>query len=481
LAWGADPRLRARPGRIAEAICLMILVIAVNYGVYSGSLAQWITYPLSYAIFPLAIWSALRFGPKGVSTANLITMGLAVWGTVRGFGPFVQISVQAGLSHLSFTAVAGIAALLLAAVMAERGQAEEQIQKLARFPSENPNPVLRIAADGTVLYANNAGLPLLDAWGCRVGQAVPNEWRTSTLEVVQSGTSQEREFRLGELILSFIIAPVKGTDYVNIYGLDITRRRQAEQALEAYSDRLEEMVQERTQALHEAQEQLVRQEKLAMIGQLAGGIAHELRNPLGAIKNAAYLLQLTLEEPPEEAGQIIGIVDQQVSACARIIDSLLGFARTGDLVRQQMCVNDLIRDTLAQFSMPEQIEVVTELDASLPLIWADLHQLTLVLDNLIRNAAQAMPQGGQLILRSEVQDPGWVAISVIDTGTGISEENLARIFEPLFTTREQGIGLGLALAKILVEEGHSGSLQVTSKVGMGSTFLIRLPVAEELA
>jgi two-component system NtrC family sensor kinase len=128
--------------------------------------------------------------------------------------------------------------------------------------------------------------------------------------------------------------------------------------------------------------------------------------------------------------------------------------------------------------VPEKIKVVSKLDKSLPQILADPEQLGQVFRNLILNAIQAMPDGGQLEIRSEVSPPAQLAISFADTGVGIPEDNLEKLFEPLFTTRAKGIGLGLAITKTLVE-GHKGTIEVQSKLGKGSIFTVRLPLEEK--
>jgi signal transduction histidine kinase len=122
------------------------------------------------------------------------------------------------------------------------------------------------------------------------------------------------------------------------------------------------------------------------------------------------------------------------------------------------------------------MEVVSQLNGMLPAILADPDQLVQVFGNIILNAVQAMPDGGQLIVESQVPSPEWVAVSFTDTGGGIPEENLGRLFEPLFTTKAKGIGLGLAMTKTLVE-GHGGKIEVESEVGKGSTFTVRLPIS----
>jgi signal transduction histidine kinase len=260
-------------------------------------------------------------------------------------------------------------------------------------------------------------------------------------------------------------------------------RKQAEKSLKEYSERLEEMVEERTQELREAQDRLVRQEKLAILGQLAGGVAHELRHPLGAIRNAAYFLNMALEEPKPKVREILEILEKEVNTSERVISSLLDFARPKSPIRREVDVNDVIQATLSHTTMPENVEVISQLDKSLPTVLADLDQLAQVFGNLILNAMQAMPEGGKLVIQtfktSEVSEKlpksEWVAVSFADTGVGIPEENLEKIFEPLFTTKARGIGLGLALVKILVE-GHGGTVEVQSEVRKGTTFTVRLPI-----
>jgi signal transduction histidine kinase len=263
---------------------------------------------------------------------------------------------------------------------------------------------------------------------------------------------------------------------------EITERKRAEEALKEYSEQLEEMVNERTKELQEAQERLIRQESLAVLGQLASGVGHELRNPLGVIKNAVYFLNMVVEEPDPEVEEILEILQQEVATSEEIISSLLDFARAKLPARRVVDVNNIVQEALSRVAVPENVEVVSQLDKSLPSILADPDQLDRVFGNIVLNGIQAMPEGGRLVIEtSEVSgkplDSSWAVISFADTGVGILEENLGKIFEPLFTTKAKGIGLGLALVKTLVE-GHGGSVEVESEVGKGSTFTVRLPAPE---
>jgi len=137
-------------------------------------------------------------------------------------------------------------------------------------------------------------------------------------------------------------------------------------------------------------------------------------------------------------------------------------------------INQVVQESLSRVGVPENVEVQSRLDEELPAVLADPDQLTQVFSNIIINAIQAMPQGGQLIIKSEEYSPEMIAVSFLDTGVGISEENLSKIWEPLFTTKVKGIGIGLPITKIIVE-AHGGTIEVESTVGEGTTFTVKLP------
>jgi PAS domain S-box-containing protein len=256
---------------------------------------------------------------------------------------------------------------------------------------------------------------------------------------------------------------------------DITERKKAEEALKEYSERLEAMVEERTEELRETQQQLILKEKLATLGRLAGGVAHELRNPLGAIKNAAYYLNMVLKKPKPEVRESLDIMNKEIATSERIISSLFDVASPKERVRQRVDLNDVIRTALSRAGVPGTVEVITQLDETLPAVPADPDQLGQVFGNIILNAAQAMPDGGHLTIKSESLATGQVAVSVSDTGVGMADDTTANIFEPLFTTKAKGMGLGLALAKSIIE-AHHGTIRAQSKPGEGTTFTVELPI-----
>jgi PAS domain S-box-containing protein len=259
-------------------------------------------------------------------------------------------------------------------------------------------------------------------------------------------------------------------------GFDITDRKKAEQELKNYSGKLEEMVNERTRDLREAQDQLIKKEKLAVLGKLAGGVGHELRNPLGAIKNAAYFLDMALEKPDPDVKEMVELINKEVARSEDIISSLLDFARPKTLTLRKGAVNTVINEALKRNPVPKNIAVISNLDETLPEIQADSDKLLQVFNNIISNAFQAMPEGGKLTITSKQSGPGVVSIAFADTGVGISAENMKRLFEPLFTTKIKGIGLGMVVTKTIVES-HGGHIDVQSEKGKGTTFIVNLPMS----
>jgi len=256
--------------------------------------------------------------------------------------------------------------------------------------------------------------------------------------------------------------------------IEITERKRAEEALQESLERLEEIVEQRTKELQDAQEELVRQERLAVLGQLAGGVGHELRNPLGVISNAVYYLQTILPDADETTKEYLEMIASEVRTSEKIVSDLLDLSRTRAGEREEIAVSDLATQVLERQPPPEKVKVTSKIPSNLPPLFVDSQQIGQVLVNLVTNAYQAMPEGGRLTVKAN-HKKGQVHLSVTDTGCGIPRENMEKLFEPLFTTKARGIGLGLAVSKNLVE-ANGGSIEVVSEEGKGSTFTVRLPI-----
>ena len=225
--------------------------------------------------------------------------------------------------------------------------------------------------------------------------------------------------------------------------------------------------------LKEAQDALIKREKLSTLGQIAGGIAHELRNPLGVISNAVYFLQMTMAEGDETVKEYLGIIQKEVQDAERIVRSLLDFMRVRPPEKEWVTVEGLINEVLSAYTIPENIKLKLDFRGENK-VFVDINQIDRCFSNLLHNAIQAMtPKGGELIIKT-ISQKDQVITQFIDTGPGLSKSDLERIFEPLFTTKARGIGLGLTVTKSLVE-ANGGKIIAESEEGKGSVFTVILP------
>jgi len=254
------------------------------------------------------------------------------------------------------------------------------------------------------------------------------------------------------------------------------REIELEQSLKGYYEQLEEEVEKRTRDLEQVQEKLIRSERLAAVGELASGVGHELRNPLNVIRNCTYLLHMSLaDKTDEDALNTLKLVDKQIDISNRIVTDLLDFTRIKPPSPTKVSLNNLIKESLSWIAVPEKITVTANLDGDSLQVRSDAEQVGRAFANIISNAIQAMKGKGEVKISTGVED-GFAWAKFGDTGCGIPEENLEKIFEPLFTTKPKGIGLGLAITKRLVEQ-NKGTIEVTSQVAKGTTFTVRLKAA----
>lgn len=266
--------------------------------------------------------------------------------------------------------------------------------------------------------------------------------------------------------------------------LDITQHKQAEEEIRQLNLTLEKRVEERTRELRETQDKLVRHEKLAVLGQLAGGLGHELRNPLGVINNAVYYLKMTQPEADEKVKSYLSIIENEVKNGEKIIHDLISFTRGVTTNKEVISLPDLINNVLQRLPVSQAVSYQMDLAADCSTVRVDPFHLEQVMQNLLLNAFHAVTQDDSGLARKENKSglitiktrkvKKFLEISIADNGIGIPPENIQKIFEPLFTTKVKGMGLGLAISKKLIE-ANGGTIEVSSAVGKGSTFTVQLP------
>ncbi|HND54067.1 MAG TPA: ATP-binding protein, partial [Pirellulaceae bacterium] len=220
-----------------------------------------------------------------------------------------------------------------------------------------------------------------------------------------------------------------------------------------------------------------RAERLIAIGQMASGIAHELRNPLNVVRTSVFYLQNARRPSPEKQVEHLERIQRQVGVADAVITALSDFAKLPMPQSVAVSVQALIDETLANVTLGPGFASQVELAPDLPPIRGDFRQLFIVLVNLVRNAVDAMPGGGTITISGRAEGER-VELRVQDTGPGISSEDRQRIFEPFYSTKARGIGLGLAISRAIVDN-HAGEIQVTSQPGEGACFKLWFPAWNE--
>jgi PAS domain S-box-containing protein len=259
---------------------------------------------------------------------------------------------------------------------------------------------------------------------------------------------------------------------------DITLQKNAEQGLKQYADQLvqirnslENKVEERTRELKDAHVKLLRKERASVLGQLSIAVSHELRNPLGVISNAVYYFNMkkdSFEDP--NVRENIDIISREIKTANKIITDILNFSRDNTPVRLESNINQLVQEMLLRAATPDKVQVVTVFDEDIPLVAIDPTQVAQIFLNLLENAVDAMDHAGTIWVATRRHEKT-IEVIFVDDGPGISENDLENIFEPLFTTRAKGIGLGLAIAKNLAE-ANNAKISVKSKKGEGAVFIV---------
>ncbi|MDY6958130.1 MAG: PAS domain S-box protein [Halobacteriota archaeon] len=378
----------------------------------------------------------------------------------------------------------------------ERKKAEEALreseERFRQFFEYEPEFCYMISSDGIILDANNSALNALDYKKEEiVGRPLDTIYPLQSKEMLRNlfdRWKNGKEIKDEEIV----IHSKKGKKYTVLlsatavkdkYGKilnfvsvqkDITERKRAEEELKLHRDHLEDLVRERTKELEEVQEALIRKERLAVLGQLAGGVGHELRNPLGVISNAVYYLKTTLASGDETTKEYLDIISKMTLKMNKIISDLLGLSRVRPGDREEITIADLVDKALENDYPPKNLEASARISSGLPAAFVDPEQITSVLSNILNNAYQAMPDGGKLSINANALGNDRLAISISDTGCGISGGKIEKIFEPLYTTKGSGIGLGLSVSKNLAEI-NGGRIEVKSNEDKGCTFTLILP------
>ncbi len=265
--------------------------------------------------------------------------------------------------------------------------------------------------------------------------------------------------------------------YLDGFILDITGRKQAEKALAEYREHLEAIVAERTRELRASQEKLIHAERLAVMGKFASGIAHEIRNPLGVIDSSVYYLKLLLQDADEETRQQLDRIKLNVTKCTTIIQNLQNLTKMKAPQKVRLDIAAAIADGLAGAQVPQDVKIVQQVAAGELWVDADREQLVMVFKNIVTNAIQAMQYAGTLWVTAGRTGDGEIEVTFEDSGPGIAPEHLEQLFQPFFSTKEKGFGVGLPICKMIIEK-HGGTLEAQSEAGQGATFSVRLPIAE---
>jgi two-component system sensor kinase FixL len=376
--------------------------------------------------------------------------------------------------------------------MNDQDHTDVQSAALAAIVETAVDAIITIDEIGQIVSANPAtesmfGYPVTELIGQNIKMLMPQPYReehdgylenyktTGIRKIIGSGREVVGKRNDGSTFpMHLAVSEIKVGGRSMFTGIvrDISDLKAAENKLAEMNEQLESRVKKRTAELRDAQSELLRSEKFATLGKVSGGIAHEIRNPLNAVKTSAYYLLNAKNATEEKVREHLERIDRQVSMIDNVVTALSDVAKLPEANLKPTDLRPIIEATIRSINIPSNVETAIELPNDLPNVMVDQSQIAIAFKNLVRNARDAMPEGGQLQITAEIAE-STVAFHVTDSGTGISPENLQKVLEPLFTTKARGMGLGLSITLAIVEK-NQGKLSVESELGTGSRFTIKL-------
>ena len=368
---------------------------------------------------------------------------------------------------------------------------------MARFAGLNPGPVMGVNTHGDILSSNGAARAILGDTavpGTSLDAVLPGLADIDLPACIRQGQVVEREEVVGERDFQFVIRGVPDLEIGHIYGSDFTRRRRAEILLE----RANEQLRQHAHALKEKQTQLIQAEKMAALGGLVAGVAHEINTPLAALRSNSELFDLLIARvrelvaPPvvvtaegaRGLDRLLSRIDEMnavnrtaMKRVAVIVKSLRTFARLDQADQAKTDIHEGLESTLTlvHHRFKDRIRV-HRIYGRLPRVHCFPNQLNQVFMNLLVNAGQAIGGEGDIFITTRQQDDN-VVLEFRDTGRGIPDDMISRIFDPGFTTTGSGVGTGLGLSIVFqIMQDHHGRIDVESTVGRGTTFRVTVPI-----
>jgi two-component system sensor kinase FixL len=489
LAGGAALLRTMTPKRRLEGAALLAGLLVVGLAVFDAPPSRFLPPAgLLYLPLPFLVWAALRFGPVGASTAFAGFAFLTILGASHGRGPFVAgAPPENALALQLFLALVGIMIVAFAAIMQERRNSEERLrsseERFAKAFRAVPDAIsISRKSDGTIIDVNDCwittyGYSREEAVGRTVLDLDIYERKGDREKLVALAEAQDRvrNFELNvrtrrgeplEVLLAAEVVEMEGEPCLITITRDVTDQRRAE---------------------HDAQEQrqqLTHLTRVTMLGELSGALAHELNQPLTAILSNAQAAQRLLARDPSDITEVRDILKDIVEADRRageVIRRLRAMFKKGEAQFVPLSVNDVLDEVLELAHgdlMTRSVGVATRYNFGVPRVSGDRVQLQQLLLNLVTNACESMNARDRsqrrLTVSTSYEWDGTVHVAVADTGPGIPPDRMDRLFEPFYTTKDQGLGLGLAICRTIAA-AHGGRLWASTNADDGATFHLSIP------